>query len=229
MQACVLIGEGDFASAADRMDRLYPKLLAVFGPTRHQTLLFLLTRSQALIWLGRHDRAVHDDLLLYQPGTADQGASYITLGAPGGASCRCGRAADGLAEETKVFDAALATFGDGSSLTQLLSDNVGLCLVLMKRHSEAGIRPDRIDRVVSGRADARADNDASLDLMPAEITEAAGTGEEARLRLRHPVEVFSRPGQDPSMRRWPQQLPETVAGQRLTQKQVVQPVAAPVP
>ncbi len=221
MQARVLIGEGLFETAADLMDRLYPKLLAVFGPTHHQTLLFLTVRSQALIWLGRYDQAVHDDLLVYQPGVASQGASYIALtalGDAGIASCRSGRSGDGLAEETKAFEGARATFGNGASLTQLLSEDIGFCLVSMKRYADAVIRLDQVDRAAAGRADAKDDNDASLDLMRAAIAEAAGNGNEARLRLRRPLEVFSRPEGDPYMRRWTQQLSNAVEARRLTQK-----------
>ena len=221
MQARVLVGEGSFEAAADRMDRLYPKLLAVFGPTHHQTLLFLMSRAQALIWLGRYDRAVHDDLLVYQLGMASQGASYIALGAlgdAGEASCRSGRTVEGLTEETRAFESARTTLGDGSSLTQLLSENIGLCLVLMKRYAEATTRLDQIDRAAAGRANAMADNDASIDLMRAEIAEAAGHTDEARLRLRRAEDVFKRSGEDPYMQRWAQRLSDTVAAQLLTRK-----------
>lgn len=210
LQARTALSRGEFGETVRQVDRLYPKMVAVFGPGYRQTVMTLYARAQALVFLERYDDAVRDALTVFHTIEAQSGEhAYLAIAAlndAGTALCRSGHLEEGLADVTRSWRLGGETFGDRSSLVQFMSENIGLCLLLMKRYPEASARLDRIDRDLAGRASSMDDNDAAIDLMRAEIAAAGGDRARARSLLALPETVFARPGEDPYERRWTARL-----------------------
>ncbi len=81
MQARSLLVRGRFAQALARFDLLYPKLVATFGPDHRQTLIALMVRAQAEVYLGHDEDGIRDEMTVYRTALGQSGEhGYFAIG-----------------------------------------------------------------------------------------------------------------------------------------------------
>ena len=193
--------EGKNREAVQEADSIYPQYVARLGEDHELTMQLLTTRAQCEGSLGLWERAIRDDLAVYNLAVRKQGpASFFaiaTLSDAALAQCRAGHHQEGERNARKAFDASAKAFGPRAGLTGGSAYTLASCLIGLGKFPEASRLLQDIDAGVVAQLAGFPDWFANVDLAQADIAYRQGDYDSARKHLQSAAPVFSKVDAEP--------------------------------